>query len=123
MKTIKFKDYLKFKNIYAYLQGNFRYWIYYKCPILKFIVPNHIWEQIEVRIKSITAECYNQGFCRHCSCTVTQLQFANKPCGEPCYPVMVDRFWWTFIKNHNLYWCNETKTMWKLSCGRFIKVG
>ena len=34
------------KNIIAYIQGNIRYFLYYK-PSLRFLIPVHIREQIE----------------------------------------------------------------------------
>lgn len=88
---VKIEEFFKIKNYFYYIQGTLRYNIYYKYPKLKFLVPKYIWEQIEIRINSIDRKCYNNGYCKMCGCTVTALQFANKPCDKPCYPKMINK--------------------------------
>ena len=85
------------KNIWAYIQGNIRYRLYYS--YLNFLIPLHIREQINYRIKSMDRECYHNGSCKMCGCRTTHLQMANKACNKPCYPGMVSRRTWKFWKS------------------------
>ena len=91
---------LSIKNVFAYLQGNIRYFLYYR-PSLQFLIPLHIREQIECRINSMNKECYQCGSCIKCGCKTTALQMANKPCEGNCYPKMVNRKTWKFFKETN----------------------
>ncbi len=84
------------KNIIAYLQGNIRYKLWYSK--LRWIIPNHIQEQITMRIDYMKLDCYCNGVCTECGCITTALQMANKPCDGACYPEMMNsRDWHKFI--------------------------
>jgi hypothetical protein len=86
------------KNVFAYLQGNIRYKIYY--GKFKFILSLHIEEQIEWRISVMDKECKDNGECKMCGCKTTALQMADKACSKPCYPKMMDRHTWRVFKDH-----------------------
>lgn len=85
------------KNIIAYLQGNLRYKLYYS-EDFKFLIRDHIQEQIDFRIKIMETLCYDQGSCKKCGCTTTALQMANKECLKPCYPPMFSEEKWEYFK-------------------------
>lgn len=95
MKT--FKEPLSIKNIYAYLQGNIRYYLFYHKYLYK-LIPLHIFEQIEWRILKMDKSCYALGSCKLCGCQTTALQMANKSCKKPCYPKMMKKNHWKFYK-------------------------
>lgn len=84
------------KNIFAYIQGNIRYKLFYS----KFywLIPSHIISQIEIRIKSMNKTCYSQGSCIMCGCKTTALQMSNKACDNPCYPRMLNKYEFRLIK-------------------------
>lgn len=81
------------KNIQAWTQGNLRYRFYYN-RYLKRLIPEHIREQIDMRILSMDAVCFNNGTCKLCGCATTALQMANKACDMPCYPPMMNKKEW-----------------------------
>lgn len=99
------------RNIKAYLQGTIRYKLYYSR--FKFLIPKHIREQIDVRINSMDPQCYNEGQCKLCGCTTTALQMANKACDKPCYPKMIKRNVWRFIKNYKELFDGEYYWLYK----------
>lgn len=84
-------------NIIAYLQGNYRYYIYYE-PNLKFLMRKYIRDQIDYRITVMDKDCFNSGSCKLCGCTTTKLQMADKACDKPCYPKMMDEKQWSNFK-------------------------
>lgn len=88
-------------NIKAYIQGKLRYKLYYS--YYKFLIPTHIREQIDYRIKMMDKECYNNGACKICGCETTALQMANKACPKPCYPKMVNKRKWNRQKQFKSY--------------------
>lgn len=81
------------KNVFAYIQGNLRYQMYYS-PIFSSMMRKHIKKQIDWRIEVMNNDCYNQGSCIECGCTTTALQMANKACDKPCYPPIMSRKKW-----------------------------
>lgn len=85
------KNQINLRNIIAYIQGYFRYHIYYKYTFLKWLMPEHIWLQIRYRITVMDKECYDNGECKICGCRTTALQFANKECDKPCYPPLMSQ--------------------------------
>ncbi len=90
------KEKVTFRNILYYIQGNISYRLYYsKC---KKIIPLHIREQIEMRIRSMNKECYNKGACIKCGCQTTHLQMCSKPCKGGCYPKMMNKKDWELTK-------------------------
>ena len=84
------------KNIWYYIQGNIRNFLYYNCD---YFLYSHIKEQISYRIKSMDRECYFRGSCVLCGCETVALQMANKSCNKPCYPPMVNKKTWNFWKS------------------------
>ena len=101
------------KNIIAYIQGNLRYKLFYSN--FAFLIRPHIREQIEVRINSMDQECYNAGECKICGCQTTHLQMADKACDKPCYPRMLSKRDWKFLKEisckkiDGIYWFYKNK--------------
>ena len=87
---------LSIENIKAYLEGNFRYRLFYSN--FAFLIPRYIREQIQVRINSMDSECYEAGECKLCGCQTTALQMANKACDKPCYPKMLSKKEWSFLQ-------------------------
>src|ERR1044072_8797195 len=94
------------KDVIHYLLGNYRYFLYYSikprvsyADIMKVVgkrnkhplMRQHIYEQIEYRIKWMDEGCYNSGECKKCGCSTTQLQMCNKPCDGKCYPAMMNK--------------------------------
>ena len=88
------------KNVKAYIQGNLRMFFYYN-PILRFLLPLHIYEQINYRLFVMDKECYTNGACLKCGCATPALQMADKKCLGDCYPEMMDASKWTNHKKYN----------------------
>ncbi len=105
------------ENIISYIEGNLRYKLYYS--ILKFLIPLHIREQIEVRINSMYQDCFDKGSCIKCGCTTTQLQMANKACDGNCYPKMQNKKNWNLLKNNKIIISN--KLAWQVRNSKFKK--
>lgn len=99
------------KNIYAYLQGTFRYKLYYS-SFFKFLIRTHILEQIDSRILSMDRECFSAGQCKLCGCNTTALQMANKTCDGNCYPEMLSKKDWHSMKAGSVLYELTTKTAW-----------
>lgn len=104
------------KNIKAFFQGKLRYKIYYS--IFAFLLLPHIREQIYCRIDSMDKQCYEEGQCKMCGCQTTALQMANKECDKPCYPRMLSRKDWNYLKRHNFILLDNGQ-LWKLKYGIF----
>lgn len=79
-------------EMFYYIQGNIRYSLYYS--EYKYLIPEHIKEQIDLRIKIMDKDCLKNGSCKLCGCKTTALQMANKPCDKPCYPPMLNCSQW-----------------------------
>jgi len=89
--------YLKISNIFAYLQGYWRYHFYYS-TYFKWMIRQHIFEQIQYRISKMDIKCFEDGSCKMCGCDTTALQMADKACDKPCYPKMMNRRNWNGFK-------------------------
>lgn len=127
---------MKFKllDIWYFIQGNIRYFLYYYksnyffsnkkirwiflLPLHK-LIPLHIREQIEYRINSMNQDCYRSGSCIKCGCKTTNLQMANKSCEGYCYPAMQSRKNWNLLKNNKII--ISEKRAWKLRQRTFSK--
>lgn len=122
----------KVKDIWYYIQGNIRYFLYYwktnyfgKKTIFKYIfliplhklIPLHIREQITIRINSMNQDCYRTGSCVMCGCKTTNLQMANKNCEGLCYPQMQTKQNWNLLKNKKIVISN--KKAWQLNNSKF----
>lgn len=115
------------KKIKAYIQGWYRYHLYYSKHWLKIdlscLIRKHIREQIVVRINSMNKKCYNDGSCKECGCSTTALQMANKACDGDCYPKMLSLFGWSEIKRmsvHKGYYILIDKFSWRLENDKFV---
>lgn len=87
----------KIRDAYAYLQGNFRYRLYYS-RYFGFLLPDYIYEQISYRLFIMRNECYIQGACVLCGCETPHLQMADKACKGKCYPPMLKEMVWEKYK-------------------------
>lgn len=87
------------KNVWAYFQGNFRMYLKRIAPgLYYYYVRPHVIEQIEARIKSMDRECYENGECKICGCKTLNLQYADKACAGDCYPKMLNKKEWEYLK-------------------------
>lgn len=93
---------LEIKNVskvWDFLQGNVRNAIYNSK--FKFMMQDHIQEQIKFRLRVMNPECLKSGSCIECGCTTPALQMANKSCDGFCYPPMLSkRVWKSFKSGH-----------------------
>jgi len=94
------KEKVTIKNSIAFLQGNFRYKLFYS-KYFHWLMRDHIREQIEYRINSMNRECFENGSCIKCGCQTTHLQMANKACKGNCYPKMFKKSFWKGMKRLN----------------------
>lgn len=88
---------IKLNDILCYLQGNIRYFFYYN-KVLRKLIPLHVREQIDMRIKVSNPACIDRGTCIKCGCMVTQLQMCNNSCEGNCYPPMMNKKDWKLYK-------------------------
>lgn len=86
-------------NVIAYITGKLRYILYYSR--FRFLIRTHIQEQIDLRVKYMNKECYENGECVICGCQTIALQMAKKACDKPCYFPMVRRHEWKWFKSGN----------------------
>lgn len=85
------------QKIKSFSEGNFRKFLL-SYSITKKLVPLHIREQIEWRIKKMDQKCLSNGACLLCGCSTPGLQMANDMCDKPCYPDMMDKLNWEEFK-------------------------
>lgn len=125
MKKLKKKVLKKIniKNVIAYIQGNIRYSFYYH-PVLITCLRPHITEQIDMRIRSMNRECFENGECVKCGCKTTHLQMANKTCEGNCYPTMIKKSVWKGLKEYGnpCLYDAKTDTLWSLKDRCFTKI-
>ena len=116
------------RKILAYIQGWYRYNLWYskeriKIDLKGWIRP-HIREQIDMRIKSMRKSCYLNGSCDECGCKTTALQMANKACNGVCYPKMLSKFGWKEINSisvHKGYYILIDKYSWRIDKHKFSR--
>ena len=101
------------KNVLYYMQGNLRYKLFYSK--FAFLIRKHIKEQIEMRIKSMDPICYGNGECKICGCQTTHLQMCDKACDKPCYPGMLSKKDWEFLKNIGIYFERSSNIIWSIN--------
>lgn len=117
--NVKLKD-ITIKNVWAYIQGNIRYKLYYsKYEWVRNLLPKHIREQIGYRINSMDKQCFINGNCKLCGCQTTHLQCANKACDRPCYPYMLGKEVWKEILSGSPVYDHHTNLLWKIESGKF----
>lgn len=85
------------QKIKSFTEGNFRKFLL-SFTITKKLVPLHIREQIEWRIKKMDQECLSNGACLMCGCATPGLQMANDMCDKPCYPEILSKEQWKDFK-------------------------
>lgn len=110
----------KIEDMIHYIVGHIRYKLYYSS--LYILIPKHIREQIDVRIKSMNPICFANGSCIKCGCLTTQLQMSNKRCDEPCYPTMMNRVLWKNMKLGGYYFAKNGDYKWELKNDIFNKI-
>lgn len=111
-------------NIKSYIVGNFRYKLYYPINgfyrfLSKYLLSIHIREQIGLRISSMDKQCYTMGNCKLCGCSTPALQMSNKSCDKPCYPKMLSKSDFTFLKGNNIILDRSTNKFWKIEGNKF----
>lgn len=98
------------KDVWWFLQGTVRMFLYRKTP---WLIRKHIREQFEDR-KTKAKVCSERGSCKFCGCKTDDLFFANKACSlseltlrnrrliykqdDPCYGEMMSKQEWTSYK-------------------------
>jgi hypothetical protein len=102
------------KNIRAWFEGTYRYFLYYS-PTWGWLMRNHIREQIDWRISIMDRDCFNQGSCKLCGCATTALQMANKACDKPCYPTMYNEREWKALGPMMINMEKNNKPMFRLT--------
>lgn len=102
---------VNWSNIKAYIQGHVREKLFYS-KRWSWLLPLHIFEQINYRIFVMNKTCYVNGECIHCGCATPALQMADKTCEGKCYPIMMDETdWHIYKREYNIefkYW-NSSK--------------
>ena len=103
---------ITFKNICAFIQGHVREKLFYS-KRFNWLLPLHIFEQINYRLFVMNKGCLSNGECVKCGCATPALQMANKTCDGLCYPVMLDATdWHIYKREYNIefnYW-NSSKS-------------
>lgn len=105
-------------DVIHYIIGNYRYKLYYSTckgaycmkPKKHVLMRQHVYEQIQYRIKVMNPTCFNKGECIKCGCTTTALQMANKRCDGICYPSMMNKEEWERFKTNG--YRREKDGMW-----------
>lgn len=106
------------RNIFWYLQGHTRYRLC-NTPILKYIVPKYLRDQISIRENSVHEICQSIGTCKECGCNLPQLQYADKECYGWCYPPMLNRSEFTLLQNGGCHEDEITNLTWRIQNGKF----
>lgn len=117
LEIMKKETKLNIRNIIAFIQGHFRYRIYYSK--FAFLIRTHIKEQIELRISSMKTECFMKGQCVKCGCQTTHLQMSNKSCEGVCYPRMLSKNLWSRLKEG--YMVLSEGYLWYIDNNKFKK--
>ena len=110
---------INYVNIKSYLVGNFRYRLYYSK--FKWLIKNHIVEQIDWRTQVMDKQCYDQGSCILCGCPTIALQMSNKACDKPCYPTMMNKSDWFVFEHGGIVYDKETDFCWQMINKELIK--
>ncbi len=103
-------------DIYAFLQGHFRYELYY--TNYSWLIRPHIKEQIDIRIASMDRKCFEDGQCKICGCLTTALQMCDKECDKPCYPEMLPKVKWEVFKELGTRYFRNSG-IWNIVDGKF----
>lgn len=93
-----FKGKNSIKDVWYYVQGNFRYKLYYSR--WKWLMRKHLREQIGFRISVMRKECFENGECVVCGCATTALQMCSKMCEDACYPPMMWGHEWNYFQRY-----------------------
>ena len=112
-----FKGNVSLKDVWYYIQGNYRYMLYYSK--FRFLIRKHIRRQIALRILVMNEECYSNGECIKCGCATTALQMCNKACAGMCYPKMMNWYQWDYFNEFKIV--NIDGWYWELKEDKLIK--
>jgi hypothetical protein len=104
---------IRIRDIWYYIQGNFRFWIFRRW---RFLMREHVIEQVVARMMSADKRCLDGGACIICGCHMPQLMFADKSCDKPCYPPMMSRNEWDVFKREG------GDSEWNYINGRFHRI-
>ena len=118
------KKEITFSNIRAYIQGKVREKLFYS-KRWNFLIPLHVYEQINYRLFVMDKRCLDNGECIKCGCETPGLQMANKTCKGLCYPIMLDSTdWHIYKREYNIefrYWGNPRLRNFELRITHFPK--
>lgn len=84
-----------------FIVGNIRNYLYYCDNPLRRLMNSHIREQISLRIILTNTNCYENGSCQECGCTIPNLLMCDSPCEGNCYVQMKDYLDWYFLKKEH----------------------
>lgn len=88
---------ITFSNVCAFIQGHIREQLFFS-KWFNWILPLHIFEQINYRLFVMNKVCYGNGECIQCGCATPALQMADKSCHGKCYPAMLNKTDWFIYK-------------------------
>jgi hypothetical protein len=93
---------ITFKNVCAFIQGHLREKLFFS-KWFNWLLPLHIFEQINYRLFVMNKVCYSNGECVVCGCATPALQMANKSCDAKCYPAMLtETDWFIYKREYNI---------------------
>ena len=93
---------ITFSNVCAFIQGHIREQLFFS-TWFNWLLPLHIFEQINYRLFVMNKVCYGNGECIQCGCATPALQMANKACHGKCYPAMLsDTDWFIYKREYNI---------------------
>jgi len=91
----------KIRYVWDFIVGEYRMYLtkpYYKNGFIALRHPEkvrkHIAEQFIWRLEKTDEKCKRDFSCKHCGCSVPNLQFANRECEGGCYPKMMNQKEW-----------------------------
>lgn len=118
MKIVKeigkiWKKEVKVIDIWYFLQGMWRYRLYYNSKLQGVAIRKHIREQIDYRIGIMNPVCYDRGSCIKCGCMTTALQMCDKSCNGNCYPAMLNKKDWNSFKSGESIILGKNKTVYR----------
>ncbi len=90
---MQLKDLFNIKNINSFFEGNIKYF-YYKI----FNKPQHIQEQIQMRLSKCQNDCLIDNKCIKCGCPVNKKVFVEKSCNEERFPDLMNNEEWEQYK-------------------------
>jgi len=85
---------------FAWVQGNFRFFVIDKLPefISLILIRRYVIREVLYRSHSKAAECVVNGSCKVCGCSMPEKLFADEGCKNNCYKPMKTNWIWTLIR-------------------------